>query len=322
LSVGSGVMDPNDRPGADGCVLHSREDCLFYASLERWWEYRRALIRRHSSWVQARSGADLEAKVLHTIALKALPAGPRGHGGRVPALCIGTRWWPTKEDPAAVLITCGGIYAGLDGPAGLFDRLAEEFPHSKEAVAVLQLDAGHEPMVAEAVLQEAIDWVCDQFPSVRAKNGTSGGVILAGFSMGATTIARAVHAHYSDCVSGIMLFSGQTLDCDKLQTFSAGLRRVLVVHGMEDVVVSVVAARHLSRSAAEAPGQPRVDIAIIPQKRLEDMDGLERQMRHHCWEEREEVYEVVVPWVHGLVAQLKCEQLRVLGGHSEMAAAV
>lgn len=194
-------------------------------------------------------------------------------------LCVASRWRPA-EKVQNVFVTAGGIYGGLEGPAGLFEALDVALPD----VSFLLLDTGHSLDVSVPVLRAGIKWLLTEHPSVR--------IWLACFSMGSAT-AAAVGSEFLEHIDKVLIFAGQTSGTENFQLFKG--MRAFIAHGEADVVVPCTCGRDLAAILKKATGD--VALEIFPQKSPEVGNVQHRMQRHHFWDERRSLKNAVLAWL-------------------------
>ncbi|CAK0893737.1 unnamed protein product, partial [Prorocentrum cordatum] len=170
-------------------------------------------------------------------------------------------------------------------PSGLWHRLCEERAGN---TSFLLLDTGHRLDVARAVLRGALRWLLQAHPTSRGR------IVLAGFSMGSAAIADVL-IDFSDAICGMIIVAGQASGVEGLA--HVGQRPVLLVHGDKDPMVNVACAEQSAKVCRAAGAQ--VVLAIFRQVTLLEMEGdpFAKMQRHHLWDERWDVRNVVVEWL-------------------------
>lgn len=249
----------------------TKERPFFEGPLDRWWTHRSDLIARHKKWH--------DSPVLPSEGNSFPELFPPP--GSLADLCVSSHWRPA-EKVENVFVTAGGIYGGLEGPAGLFEALDAALP----ATSFLLLDTGHHLDVSVPVLRAGIKWVLSEHPNAR--------IWLACFSMGSATSA-IVGSEFLDHIDRILIFAGQTSQTEKFQLFKG--KRAFIAHGEADVVVPCDCGRELAAMFKDAD----VDVAleIFPQTPPEKGDSQSRMRRHHLWDERRSLRNAVLAWLEG-----------------------
>jgi len=273
-------------------ATQSRPVLHFVGEVDPWLKYRKGLISRFEAWhaTEAASGTGCAA-LDHGEAETLFP--PPVHSA---ALAAGSRWRPaTNHEAKLVVVSVGGIFGGFDGPSGLFDYAATVL---EADTAFLQLDTGHDMRVAVAVLRAGLQWLLTAEPQY------SGRIILAGFSMGSAT-AVEVGLEFLQHIRGLVFVAGQTAGTQNLAQFLR--KQVLIIHGEEDRNVSVECGYELARIAHSA--EATVRLHILPQAahaagRAEsgEQRRLEALRRHHLWDERWSMQELVLAWLRSVAA--------------------
>lgn len=255
----------------------------FVGEVEPWWMYRRALIERCQEWHRGSP-----ARVLQELLAEEVPRlfPPPAVSART---CSASRWRPADSGIiGSVIVTAGGVYGGSDGPAGMHDYVAAIL----HDISFLQLDTGHEPAVACAVLRAALEWLLATHPQ------TAGHIILCGFSMGSATVCE-VGSEFLEAVQALLIFSGQAAGTEQISSFRG--RPVLLVHGDGDVNVPVQCSYDLAARARAA--EALVELEVMKQSPCNSDDALERMKRHHLWDERWEVQALVLDWLRARIRE-------------------
>eukprot|EP00929_Paragymnodinium_shiwhaense_P106020 TRINITY_DN71109_c0_g1_i1.p1 TRINITY_DN71109_c0_g1~~TRINITY_DN71109_c0_g1_i1.p1 ORF type:complete len:337 (+),score=38.15 TRINITY_DN71109_c0_g1_i1:94-1104(+) len=264
----------------------------FVGDLSEWWSYRKALILRCQRWKEERP--QLQGELQHALA--EIPRSLLPPPAFSPLLAAGTRWRPgvlsqqgSSQSLTSVpaVITIGGVFAGYDGPAGLFDYCASVL----HDVPFLQLDGGHALEVSVPLLRAAMNWLLHTYPMV------AGRIVLAGFSMGSATVTQ-IGAEFASDTKGLLIVAGQTSGTQGLKQLQG--MPVLIVHGDHDRSVPVQCGHDLASTGRAAGCE--VDFHVVSQAPYTGADDSEQMRKHHLWDERWDVQEVVLAWLRERLA--------------------
>lgn len=269
----------------------NRVSFLFLDTFDTYMEYRRNLIARSETWRVSEFGRRRSQEAIAEGAARLFPPS-----AFCQILAASSHWqlrYPSANN--LVVVSCGGVFGGADGPSGLFQYVGGVLA---DTAAFLYLDTGHSVDVAVEVLRAALRWLLSHHPEY------IGRVVLAGFSMGSSTVT-AIGAEFLSAIRGIIIVAGQTAGTEALRRFAG--KQVLLIHGQEDPNVSVACSRDLADTAHLAGAG--VDLHIFPQRPYRclgdaDSDLDERFLRHHLWEERWDVQAVVLDWLRARIREV------------------
>ncbi len=169
------------------------------------------------------------------------------------------------EDGAVVMV--GGAYGGLNGPAdSVYARLAE--PLTRSGLSTLRVHYRLPDVFAECVL--------DVLASVSFLKGIGARRIgLVGHSFGGAVAIKS--AQISDLVVAVVAMSPQLYGTRQVEQMSKPL---LLVHGMEDQVLEMVASQDIYDRANE----PK-EIVLLP------------ETGHSLIQAKDRVYDLLLDWL-------------------------
>jgi len=270
----------------------SERPLYLVGDFQEWYEYRQGLVQRCERW----RAANPRAPSLQDA--EAMAAGAFPPPRTCPILQAGSAFRPCADGaaPELVVVSVGGIFGGMDGPAGLFDYAAAVLGAEQARVAFLQLDGGHTLEVATAVLRLGLKWLLDTFGVPALINR----IILVGFSMGVAAVVDA-GADIADLVAGLVLIAGQTAGTDRLAILAG--KPALVLHGSRDTTVPPACSQDLAQRL-EVPGFARaVRLCILEQSTPSGPPNphLERFLSHHLWKERWETQALLLGFLRSIL---------------------
>lgn len=136
-------------------------------------------------------------------------------------------------------IMCGGAGGGTFGPSGVYADLAERLP--AVGVTALRLDYRHPNVLHDCVADALAGIAYLERQGIRR-------VVLIGWSFGGAVVITA--GTRSAAVVGVATVASQTFGAQAVSNLAPG-RRLLLIHGTHDTVLSDLCSRQLYEQAGE-----------------------------------------------------------------------